>query len=172
LASRFAWMVFAIGTASCTGFAPMPLPSDPTPEAYVARAADKPTLVAAGQYALDGRRLTCGATPTVLDPRLNDYAAAYPKFIIVRPALMARPTTPVKLWIYYHECGHIVRGPDTDAADCYGVERGVHEGWLTAAGLDQICAFIRPGHADATHRAGPRRCELMRACYKTATGSL
>ena len=72
----------------------MPLPSDPTPEAYVAREVGKPTLVAAGQYALDGRRLTCGATPTVLDPGLNDYAAAYLKFIIVRPALMARPSPP------------------------------------------------------------------------------
>jgi hypothetical protein len=163
-------MVFAMGTASCTGFVPVPLPPDPTPEAYIASEVGSPTLVAAGEYVLDGHVLTCNGAPTVLDSRLNDYAAAYPKFIIVRPALMERPTTPVKLWIYYHECGHVMRGPDTDAADCYGIERGVHEGWLTAAGLDEICAFIQPGAADATHRAGPRRCELMRACFKEASG--
>jgi hypothetical protein len=134
----------------------------------VAWAVGNASVVPAGQYELDGQHLTCGSTPTVLDRRLNDYAAAYPKFIIVRPALMARPATPVKLWIYYHECGHVVRGPDTNAADCYGIERGAREGWLTAATLDEVCDFIQPGEADATHLAGRRRCELMRDCYAAA----
>jgi hypothetical protein len=76
-----------------------------------------------GRYALDGQRVTCGAAPTVLYPNLNDYAESFPKFIVVRPDLMAKPATPVKLWIYYHECGHVMRGPDTNVADCYGIER-------------------------------------------------
>jgi hypothetical protein len=136
------------------------------------------SIVPAGQYALDGQRVSCGAAPTILYPRLNDYAESFPKFIVVRPDLMAKPATPVKLWIYYHECGLVTLGPPENTADlrahenradCMGIQRGVREGWLTARAMDEICDFIRPGIADATHLAGAKRCELMRACYAKAT---
>ena len=155
--------------AGCTKAAPQDATSaDPTPQAYVGQFGGDATIVPAGDYTLDGRKVACGGVPTVLDPHLNDYAASFPKFIIVRPDLMKKPATAVKLWIYYHECGHVVLGPDTNAADCYGIQRGVREGWLTARAMDQICEFIKPGVADAAHLAGPQRCALMRACFAKA----
>ena len=35
---------------------------------------------------LAGKRMTCGRRPVVIDPHLDDYAAAYPGFLILNPA--------------------------------------------------------------------------------------
>ena len=163
--------------AGCAGSGPATLSANPTAEAYAAFAGGGATVVPAGQYRLDGRHVACGDASTVLDPHFNDYAASFPKFIIVRPELMAKPATPVKLWIYYHECGLVILGPTANTpdlmthenkADCMGIQKGVREGWLTAQAMDQVCDFIRPGIADATHLAGIQRCQLMRGCYAKA----
>jgi hypothetical protein len=158
-------MVSVLPFAGCIPERLEPLTADPTPEAYVGRARGRATLLPAGQLVLDGRSMTCAGRPTVLDPDLDDYAASYPRFIIINPTLMAKVTTPVKLWIYAHECGHQRQGLDEVKADCYGVQQGRREGWLTADGLEKVCEFIHPGRRDSAHFSGNARCELMRACY-------
>ncbi|HEY8276197.1 MAG TPA: hypothetical protein VIG52_04280, partial [Methyloceanibacter sp.] len=60
----------------------------------------------AGKFALDGHRLYCGTRPTVIDDQLDDYGAAYPGFLIMNTRMLAKLSTPIKLWIYSHECGH------------------------------------------------------------------
>jgi hypothetical protein len=137
----------------------------PTPEEYVAHVGGDAKIIAAGQLTLDKRRMFCGQRPTVLDPQLDDYGAAYPGFLILNPKLLSRVTTPVKLWIFSHECGHQFRGPDEDAADCFGVQRGRREGWLTQEGLEEICTFITPAKGTMMHFSGSHRCESMRKCY-------
>ena len=119
----------------------------------------------AGGLVLDGNRLICGRRPTVLDPSLDDYGAAYPGFLILNPKLITRVPTAVKLWIYSHECGHQFRGPSEELADCFAVQRGRRQGWLTTDGLEQICKFIRPAKRSSMHFSGPERCEFMRQCY-------
>jgi hypothetical protein len=148
---------------------PESLSSDPTPEAYAAFVGLRATLIPPGQYTLDDRHVDCKSLPTVLNPHLDDYAAEFPKFIVVRPDMMAKPPTAVKLWIYYHECGHEFIGPDESNADCYSVTQGVKEGWLGASGLDDVCNFISAAKQDATHFVGSDRCLAMRACYAKAT---
>jgi len=178
----FVFLAEAIALTACGLSGPLEsaLPRDPTPEAYIAASDGRATLVPAGQYVLAGRRMTCAGRPTILDPGLNDYAVAYPKFIIVNPPLLDKTSAPVKLWTYEHECGHVVHGwdlskgasqSDTEKADCYGIEKGRREGWLTPKGLDQICAFIKPGQPDRMHRSGPERCAAMRKCYADAAQS-
>jgi hypothetical protein len=154
--------------AACAGSLPETLSSDPTPEDYAAFVGLRATLIPAGQYALDDRHVDCKSLPTVLNPHLDDYAVSFPKFIVVRPDMMAKPSTTVKLWIYYHECGHEFVGPDESNADCYSVTQGVKEGWLDASGLDEVCSFISAAQRDATHFAGPQRCLAIRACYAKA----
>lgn len=122
-------------------------------------------IIPAGGLVLDGNRLICGRRPTVLDPSLDDYGAAYPGFLILNPKLIARVPTAVKLWIYSHECGHQFRGPSEELADCFAVQRGRRQGWLTTDGLEQICKFIRPAKGSSMHFSGPERCEFMRQCY-------
>jgi len=123
-------------------------------------------VVPNGQLSFDGQFFTCGKFPTVLDPLLGDYAAApYKGFIIFNPKLVSKVSTPVKLWIFYHECGHALGIRDEVKADCFSVQRGRRAGWLTPEGLDQVCDFISAGKADAAHPAGPARCAAMRVCY-------
>jgi hypothetical protein len=137
----------------------------PSPEEYLHSAGGDARIVPAGALKLDGYRLGCGQRPTVLDSNLDDYGAAYPGFLILNPKLLAKVSTAVKLWIHAHECGHQFRGPDEETADCFAVQRGRRQGWLTPEGLEEVCRFISPAKGDNLHFQGARRCEAMRACY-------
>jgi hypothetical protein len=141
-----------------------PTAADPALDAYVAWS--RGTVVPAGQIEIDGRRMTCGSSPTVLDPGYKDFGGALPGFLILNSNRFVGLATPVKLWIFSHECAHQTVGPDEMKADCVAVQRGKREGWLTPAGLSQICEFMRPARADQAHFNGPQRCELMRQCYQ------
>ncbi|HVJ79099.1 MAG TPA: hypothetical protein VM620_14820, partial [Hyphomicrobium sp.] len=93
----------------------------PTPQQYVTNAGGDSKVLAPGEFKLDGRRQVCGQRPTVIDNKLDDYGAAYPGFIIMNPRYLAKVSTPVKQWIYAHECGHQFRGQDEETADCFAV---------------------------------------------------
>jgi hypothetical protein len=138
--------------------------SSPTPEEYAAQVGGAP-IQPAGTLKLDGRTMYCGTRPTVLDNQLDDYGAAYPGFLILNLRLLEKVSTPVKLWIYSHECGHQFRGPDEETADCFAVQRGRRQGWLTPEGLEEVCKFISPAKGDSMHFSGSHRCEYMRQCY-------
>lgn len=138
----------------------------PTAEQYIATVGGDAHIVAPGKFLLDGRAQYCGARPTVIDEKLDDYGAAYPGFLIMNPRLLDKVSTPVKQWIYGHECGHQFRGPDEETADCFSVQRGRRQGWLKSEGLDEICAFITPAKGDSMHFSGSYRCEYMRKCFE------
>ena len=137
----------------------------PTPEEYVAHVGGEATIVASQEFELDGVKLYCGTRPTVIDNKLDDYGAAYPGFLIMNLKLLSRVSTPVKLWIYSHECGHQFRGQDEESADCFAVQRGRRMGWLSPGGVEEICQFITPAKGDAMHFSGSHRCEYMRQCF-------
>ena len=138
----------------------------PTPEEYVAQVGGDAQLLDPGEFKLDGRKQLCGQRPTVIDNTLDDYGAAYPGFLIMNPRLLDKVSTPVKQWIFAHECGHQFRGPDEETADCFAVQRGRRYGWLTPEGLDEVCNFISPAKGDSMHFSGSHRCEYMRKCYE------
>lgn len=138
----------------------------PTPEEYTAHVGGDATITPPGALKLDGQSMVCGQRPTVLDSQLDDYGAAYPGFLILNPRLLAKISTPVKMWIYAHECGHQFRGPDEETADCFAVQRGRRQGWLSPTGLEEICQFISPAKGDSMHFAGSNRCSYMRRCYE------
>ncbi|MDX2307019.1 MAG: hypothetical protein NW216_02140 [Hyphomicrobium sp.] len=146
--------------------APLAADDIPTPEEYAAHVGGDAEIVKPGRLRLDGRQQVCGQRPTVLDNSLDDYGAAYPGFLILNPRLLDRVSTPVKMWIYAHECGHQFRGPDEQTADCFAVQRGRRQGWLTREGLEEVCAFISPAKGDSMHFSGSYRCEYMRQCYE------
>jgi hypothetical protein len=138
-------------------------PNQPTAQAYVTANGGK--LIPAGRTEIDGRLMTCGSAATVLDPHLGDFGGSYPGFIVLNPTLFAGLATPVKLWIFSHECAHQTVGPDETKADCVAVQHGKREGWLTADGLVKVCEFMKPARADNSHFSGPQRCELMQRCF-------
>jgi hypothetical protein len=150
--------------AICLSF-PCAAQAGPSPEEYMSHVGGDARLVASGDLRLDGRKVMCGQRPTVLDNSLDDYGAAYPGFLILNPKLMNKVSTPVKLWIYAHECGHQFRGPDEETADCFAVQRGRRQGWLTPDGLEEVCNFIAPAKGDSMHFSGSYRCQSMRKCF-------
>jgi hypothetical protein len=156
-------------TATVLSFTTFSSVAGPTPEEYAAHVGGGAQIVNSGELKLDGRRLTCGQRPTVLDSQLDDYGAAYPGFLILNMRLMAKVSTPVKLWIFAHECGHQFRGPDEETADCFAVQRGRRQGWLTPEGLEEVCKFISPARGDSMHFSGGQRCDAMRRCYEDPT---
>ena len=139
---------------------------NPTPEEYVQKVGGDAQIVPVGQLTIDGHKVICGTRPTVLDSTLDDFGAAYPGFLILNPKLLAKiKSTAVKLWIHAHECGHQFRGPDEETADCFAVQRGRRQGWLTPEGLDEVCRFMNPAKGDNLHFTGTQRCAAMRQCY-------
>jgi hypothetical protein len=166
----------AMATRTCTVFAiamaaamagrvsaqsPNPLPHPPALDAYLAQSGG--TVIPAGEFEIDGQRIACGAAPTVLDSGLATFGISAPGFIVLNPKRLTGLPTPLKLFIFSHECAHQTTHDET-RADCLALQRGTREGWLTADGFGQICAFLRPWPADARHRNGVERCELMWVC--------
>jgi hypothetical protein len=144
---------------------PQTLKGDPTPQDYIERNGGGATIVPPGQLVLDGHHMSCENAATILDPNLDDYGKSYPQFVILNSSRIDTVPTPVKLWIYSHECGHLVGGADENKADCSAVKSGREAGWLDARGLDEVCNFISAAHADTAHFGGTDRCKLMRACF-------
>ncbi len=142
-----------------------PSGSIPTAEDYVAHIGGKASIVESGDLLLSRHKVSCGVRPVVLDPGLDDFAAAYDGFIILNPKKLEGLPPAVSLWIYSHECGHQFKGPDEDEADCFAAQRGRRQGWLTPAGVEEICNFISPSHGDVMHFSGPQRCDTVRRCY-------
>lgn len=158
-------MLLAAATAVAGALAARAYDDPPTAEEYRDQVGGDAEIVPPKEFQIDGTKVYCGHRPTVKDNTLDDYGAAYPGFLIMNPKLLERVTTPVKMWIYAHECGHQFRGPEEAAADCFAVQRGRAMGWLTDEGLEEVCKFISPARADSAHFSGAHRCEHMRRCY-------
>jgi len=140
----------------------------PTVEEYVAHLGGKAEVVPVGALRRDGHSFECGRFPTVLNAALDDYGAAYFGYIILNPERFAQMPLTLKRYAYAHECGHQYVGFSEDAADCYAVRRGRAEGWLDAAAMDEICAFISRARASDVHAVGVERCKRMRQCFAEA----
>jgi hypothetical protein len=156
--------MLCLALAGAENTAAQPLKLDPTAQDYVERNGGGSLVVPAGELTLDGHRMQCGKAATVLDPNLNDYGKSYPQFIILNMTSIAKLPTAVKLWIYNHECGHVLEGPDEVNADCFAIRRGHASGWLDNRGLEQVCSFISAARPDLSHVSGPDRCTLIRRC--------
>ncbi len=136
-----------------------------TVDAYVARYQASATVFAPGTLSFDGEAFQCAKTPAVLNRAFPDYGAAYFGFIILNPVRFETLPMPVKRFAYAHECGHQYVGYGEAAADCYAVKRGIHQGWLTPAALNEVCDFFSRSKGTAFHLPGPQRCAAIRGCY-------
>jgi hypothetical protein len=136
----------------------------PTVEEYL-KEAPGAKLIPFNKYKIDGKSAICGKRPTVLNSNFDSWGGAFPGFLIINTKKVDGLSTPVKLYIYSHECGHQFEGPDETKADLFAIRRGVKWGWLDAVGMEDICTFISTLKGDAVHPPGPQRCETMRKYY-------
>jgi hypothetical protein len=124
---------------------------------------EKDKIVSAGRLVIEGRRLSCGSTKTLLRD-FQGFAVSSTVIMLNMEALEPLPRQ-VQWLIYYHECGHIRYGPNETAADCYAVRRARREGWLNDQVLSDICsAFNVAGHGPV-HPDPQARCSQLRQCF-------
>ena len=139
-----------------------------TPAPQILHSAPKEKMLPAGKLKLAGRSMRCGRTPTLISHSFWDYGGAKKGVIILNPSKLEGLPESVRLYVYAHECGHQLYGPKETRADCYSVERGKREGWLTQAGMREICTFLAPHRGDWVHPPGTKRCEIMNKCFDKA----
>jgi len=128
-----------------------------------ATAIEQGKLVAPGRLVVAGRRLSCGATATLIRD-FEGFAVSSTVIMLNMQALKDLPR-PVQWLIYYHECGHILYGPSETAADCYAVRRARREGWLGKQTLEDICAVFNIAGHGPVHPDPEARCDQLRQCF-------
>jgi hypothetical protein len=145
--------------------------SGPSLEQYVKQVGPDAEVIPQGQLKIDGKSMTCGKRPTVLNPNFDSWGGAFPGFLILNGKRITGLSTQTKLYIYSHECGHQFEGADETKADLFAIRRGVKWGWLDAEGMEDICVFISQLKGDSVHPPGPQRCETMRKYYRKLVGA-
>jgi hypothetical protein len=134
------------------------------------RAAEQVRLRADGSIQMSGRSLKCGTVRNVLDARLPNLGISVPGngLLVINPVLIARYPAIVRLFVFHHECGHHHVGASELDADCWAVRRGVQGGWLSRAGLQQVCNSFRGEPTTLTHPSGNARCSNLDRCFASA----
>lgn len=138
-----------------------------------ARAAQPARLNADGSIDLVGHRVRCDNVQTRLDRRLPNLGAADPvsRILLINPAMLARESGVVQLFVFHHECGHHRVGASELGADCWAVERGVESGWLDRTGLESVCDSFGGAPETATHPSARRRCANLDRCFAAASSA-
>ena len=121
-----------------------------------------------GALAVGGHTLRCKTMRNVLDPRLPGLGLAAPGVVVLNPKLINRQSNTVRLFVFYHECGHHHVGGSETGADCWAAKQGLRQGWLSREALPQVCRSFGNGPATATHPAGSARCASLQRCFSTA----
>ena len=121
-----------------------------------------------GTLNVAGHALRCGTMRNVLDPRLPGLGLAAPGVVVFNPRLINRQSNTVRLFVFYHECGHHHVGGSETGADCWAAKQGVRQGWLKREALTDVCRSFGNGPATSTHPAGAVRCSSLQQCFTTA----
>jgi hypothetical protein len=125
-----------------------------------------------GSLEIGANNVSCGPIRIMLPRRLPDMGIAGPGFIALNPRLLSSYPEIVRLFVFYHECGHHHVGGDELGADCWAVGHGVREGWLDRDGLGQVCQVFGNDPQTASHPSGRRRCKNLDRCFASALNEL
>jgi hypothetical protein len=127
-----------------------------------------------GGVDIGGRTLRCSNARTKFDQRLPNLGISIPdsRLLVLNPALLRRQPETVRVFVFHHECGHHHVGGSELGADCWAVNRGVMDGWLSKAGLTQVCRSFGNAPRTATHPAAATRCANLDRCFLTASATL
>ncbi|MGE0766761.1 MAG: hypothetical protein AB7L90_09880 [Hyphomicrobiaceae bacterium] len=136
----------------------------------VASAEQPVRLARGGAIEMAGRQVRCDRVRLELDRHLDNLGAAAPddRLLVLNPRLLGNYSKTVQLFVFHHECGHHRVGESELKADCWAVDRGVHDGWLDRNGLAQVCRSFANAPETDTHPSGRRRCANIDQCFAAA----
>ncbi|TCM28133.1 MULTISPECIES: hypothetical protein [unclassified Novosphingobium] len=126
-------------------------------------------LPAPSPYLIEGNLAQCGPHPIFLDYALPDVGMATitpaGTMLVINPTRLAERPTAVQLFIFAHECGHLVtRGNEADA-DCWAIRIGRDQGWFTEENFPDLVADLGNTPGDFTHAPGPVRLRQLSDCF-------
>src|SRR5262245_31557917 len=153
----------ALAAVACGGFAAWPA---------LAPALAHAQRPEGGSIELAGRTVRCANVEIVMDRRLPSEGAASPGVLILNPRMLNEQPATVRLFVFHHECGHHHVGDSELKADCWAVQQGVRDGWLTQRGLKEVCDSFEDAPETSSHPSGRRRCRNIDQCFATAVAAL
>jgi len=121
------------------------------------------SAIVPGALLLSGYRASCGPVDTVIQT-IGDIAGSYDGHIYLDPRVFALPRAQQLFW-YTHECAHQMFGASEPTADCWSVQQGRIQGWLSQEELGKLRKAMADLPGDATHFAGRVRIAYMSVCY-------
>lgn len=119
-----------------------------------------------GTFAIDGFPVSCGGYPTVLAPQLQDAGFFDGRALILNPIAIGRLPTPLKLYIYAHECAHGLGIMNEAEADCWAIRTGRDQSWFSPQAFNYLMMFFQNNPGSSRHPPGPARVRNMMACYE------
>ena len=130
------------------------------------------SLQADGSVDISGRAVRCGSVRNVLDSNLPSLGLSVPtmKLLVLNPVELGKQSAILRLFVFHHECGHHHVGASELAADCWSIREGVRAGWMSKAGLAQVCNFMGGLPQSPTHPSGAERCKNLTRCFASVVG--
>lgn len=127
-------------------------------------------MSADGTFEVGSRRMKCDNVRTRMDSNLPNLGVAVPsqRLLLINPVLIGRQPGVVQMFVYAHECGHHRVGASELGADCWAINRGLADGWLSRDSLQHICRSFGGRPATATHPSAQSRCAALDRCFGTA----
>ena len=118
---------------------------------------------------IGGIGVGCGGIPVFLDDDLPDlgYASVTPSgaFITLNPARLSQVAPVVQVFIFAHECGHLVTRGTEMASDCWAIQNGKQRGWFGPVNYPWLVQTMIDSPGDFTHPPGAARLRNIENCY-------
>ncbi len=124
-------------------------------------------ILKTGQMEIGGRVMQCKNTKIVLDEKSPAAGYARQGLIGFNLRLLKKYPPVVQQFIFMHECGHQTKevGANEIKADCWGIRKGMEQGWIRRKQLFKICDSFYNTLGTLRHLPGPTRCRSMIFCY-------
>ncbi|WP_156338079.1 hypothetical protein [Pseudomonas sp. MIACH] len=119
-----------------------------------------------GHFAIDGVPVNCRMYPTIVTTSIPDSAMFNGQAILLNPAVIGGLPTPLKLYVYAHECAHGMGYINESQADCVAIKTGRNQGWFPPQAFNDLIVMFQNNPGSLRHPPGPVRVQNMYQCYQ------
>lgn len=120
-----------------------------------------------GTFSIGGFPFTCGNAVVSVVWGLGDLGKGAPGQLLALDASLNNYPVEVIGFVFTHECAHFLGQMNEDAADAFAIQVGKQQGWISLAGLQQICQSVYFSPGSWSHFPGPVRCQRLIQHYSS-----